>query len=230
MRYAQRYAVGKQQLEDGRIGDLVGGLGRTYDTRAVGLAILARSPDATAVMDILTYIVDIICWYSKANPVEVVARSHGTILRSAGHDVDDVVWAIVSFDDGSVYDLGVSYALPAGYPIAGLSSRIELIGTEGVLMIDEDHGDQILFSEQGYSNAYVDQQLNLAFLGSRTSGEWALGTMFGRVADETRAWLDYLVNGAACHVATAEEARQTLAVTLAIDEAARTGRPVGIGS
>ncbi len=225
MRYAQRYAVAKEQLEQKQIGQLIGGLARTYDTLAVAEAILRRSPTATPVMDILTYLVDVIGWYHpNARPIEVSARSNGSILRSRGHDVDDLTFAVVTYDDGAIFDFATSYSLPAGYPSNGMSTRFELLGTNGVLFISEDHGDQVLYSDAGFENAYVDQTLNFAYLGSRTSGEWAGGTMFGRVADETRAWLDHLAVGGPCHLTTAAEARTTLAVTLAIDEAAASGR------
>ena len=46
MRYAQRFAVAKQQITEGKIGGIVGGLARVYDTLAVGRAILDRSPTA----------------------------------------------------------------------------------------------------------------------------------------------------------------------------------------
>jgi len=227
MRYAQRYAVAKEQIEQKQIGNLIGGLARTYDTLAVAEAILKRSPTATPVMDILTYLVDVIGWYHpNADPVEVTARSNGSILRSMGHEVDDLTFAVVTYDDGAVFDLATSYSLPAGYPTNGMSTRFELLGTNGVLFVTEDHGDQIMYTATGYQNAYVDQTLNLAYLGSRTSGEWAGGTMFGRVADETRAWLDHLCVGGPCHLTTAREARTTLSVTLAIDEAAATGRVI----
>ena len=227
MRYAQRYAVAKEQLEQKQIGQLIGGLARTYDTLAVAEAILSRSPTATPVMDILTYIVDVIGWcHPHARPVEVSARSNGSILRSRGHDVDDLTFAVVTYDDGAIFDLATSYSLPAGYPTNGMSTRFEFLGTNGFLLITEDHGDQVMYTDAGYENAYVDQTLNLAYLGSRTSGEWAGGTMFGRVADETRAWLDHLSVGGPCHITTAAEARTTLSVTLAIDEAAATGRVI----
>ena len=170
MRYAQRYAVAHDQLRKKQIGELVGGMARTYDTLAVGEAILGRSPSATPVMDVLTYLVDLIGWYHPANPVEVVARSHGTILRSRGHDVDDLTFALVTYDDGAVFDFSTSYSLPAGYPINGSMVRLELLGTDGALFVTEDHGDQILYTGAGYENAYVDQRLNLAYLGSRLFG------------------------------------------------------------
>ncbi len=226
MRYAQRYAVARDQVVNKRIGDLIGGVARCYDTLAVGEAILARSPTATPVMDLLTYLVDLIGWCHPARPVEVVARSHGSILRSRGHDLDDFTVALVTYEDGAVFELATTYSLPPSYPINGMAVRLELLGTDGVLLVAEDHSDQIMYSGSGHSNEYVDQTLNLAFLGSRTSGEWVDGTMFGRVADETRAWLDHLAVGGPCHITTAAEARTTLQVTLAIDEAARTGRAV----
>jgi len=229
MRYAQRYAVAKEQLQQNQIGQLIGGLARTYDTLAVAEAILSRSPTASPVMDILTYIVDVIGWYHPdARPVEVTARSNGSILRSRGHQIDDLTFAVITYDDGAVFDLATSYSLPAGYPTNGLSTRFELFGTDGVLFITEDHGDQVMYTEAGFENAYVDQTLNLAYLGSRTSGEWAGGRMFGRVADETRAWLDHLSVGGPCHLTTADEARTTLSVTLAIDEAATTGQVISL--
>jgi hypothetical protein len=115
------------------------------------------------------------------------------------------------------------------FPTTGQSIRFEMFGSEGVLLIDDDHRDQIMYSEHGYQNAYATaQEVNLAFLGSRTSGEWAQGKMFGRIADETRAWLDHLTVGTPCHLTTGPEALVTLAAMLAIEEASRTGETVRV--
>ena len=231
MRYAQRYAVVRDQVVRKQIGQVIGGQARCYDTLAVGRAILERSPTATPVMDILTYLVDLIGWcIPTARPVEVVARSNGSILRSEGHDVDDLTFAMLTYDDGAVFDLGATYSFPPGYPINGLACRFELVGTDGVVLVDEDHRDSVMYTEAGFDNAYVDQRLKLAYLGSRTSGEWANGEMFGRVANETRAWLDYLTVGGPCSITTATEARTTLAITCAIDQAAASKSVVGIDS
>jgi hypothetical protein len=34
------------------------------------------------------------------------------VLTQAGYEVDDVNWAIITYDNGAVVNLGVSYALP----------------------------------------------------------------------------------------------------------------------
>lgn len=230
-RYQQRYFVGWNEVRTGKLGDLLGGWTRVYNTRGLGLAILARSPHATPVMDIVTYLVDLVGWYLGPDvvPVEVTARGHGTIFRAHGFDVDDVTVGTVVYSSGAVFGFDVSYAFPLGFPTTGQSIRFELVGTDGVLMVDDDHRDQILYSEHGYQNAYIDEQnVKLAFLGSRSSGEWADGRMFGRIADETRAWLDHLTAGTAIHHATPESAYRTLLVTRAIDEAARTRSAIAL--
>ena len=230
-RYLQKYFISRDQVRQGQIGKVVGGWSRVYSSRAQGLAILGRSIHATPVMDVMTYLVDLVGWYvgDEVVPVEALARGNGVVFRQHGFDVDDVTSATLTYSDGSVFGFDICYTLPAAFPTTGQSIRFEMFGSDGVLLIDDDHRDQILYSEHGYRNAYLtDQEFNLVFLGSRTSGEWAQGRMFGRIADETRAWLDYLTVGTPCHLTTGPEALVTLAATLAIEEASHTGEAVRV--
>ncbi|MBT3350159.1 MAG: Gfo/Idh/MocA family oxidoreductase [Nitrospinaceae bacterium] len=229
MRYKRQYFLGKEQIDEGRLGRLVGATGRVFNSRAQALEILKRSADATPVLDVLTYYVDMMCWFMKGNrPVEVICRGHGIVFKEAGYPkADDVSWAIITFEDGAVVSLGICYSLPAKYPTAGQSVRLEIIGTDGVLMFDEDHKENILYTEKGYPHAYVPgHSLPMVFLGSTSSGDWALDNMYGPIGDETRGWLDYLSTGRPCHLATAAEARQTLEVTIAMEKSAHTGEVV----
>ncbi len=227
-RFKRRYLLAKEQILQGRLGRVLGGSGRTCNTRAQGFQILQRSPHATPVLDVLTYWVDMVCWFLEGNrPVEAVARGHGVIYKEAGYAADDMTWALLTFEDGAVVNLGVYYALPEKYPTLGQSVRLEIYGTDGVLMLDDDHKDELLYTDRGIPHAYIPgHQVNMAFLSSTTPGDWALGDYWGPLADETRAWLDHLATGRPCALATAEEARQTLEVTLAIEQSARTGEAV----
>ncbi len=97
----------------------------------------------------LTYYVDLMCWFLEGNrPVEVVARGQTGIFKEAGYGAHDVTWAIVTFADGAVINFGVSYALPARYPTLGQSDRVELLGAEGTMIIDDDHMDHLLYLRQ----------------------------------------------------------------------------------
>ncbi len=227
-RFKECFLRAKEQMVQGRLGRVVGGTARVYNSRAQAFAILKRDPHATPVMDVLTYYVDLMCWFLEGNPpVEIVARGQTGIFKEAGYSAHDVTWAIVTLADGAVINLGVSYALPTRYPTLGQSDRVELLGSEGTMIIDDDHLDHLIFSEKGIPHAYVpDHQVNMAFLGSNTAGDWAVGDFWGPLGNETRAWLDHLVTGAPTVHTTPEQARINLETTIAIERAVATGKSV----
>jgi predicted dehydrogenase len=227
-RYKECFLRAKEQMVQGRLGRVVGGTARVYNSRAQAFSILKRSAHATPVVDVLTYYVDLMCWFLEGNPpVEVIARGQHGIFKEAGYDAHDVTWGIVTLADGAVINLGVSYALPAKYPTLGQSDRVELLGSEGTMIIDDDHLDHLIYSEKGIPHAYVpDHGVNMAFLGSNTAGDWACGDFWGPLANETRAWLDHLVTGAPTVHATPQQARVTLETTIAIERAAATGQTI----
>jgi predicted dehydrogenase len=229
-RYKECFLRAKEQMIQGRLGKVVGGLARVYNSRAQAFAILKRVPHATPVVDVLTYYVDLMGWFLEGDrPVEVVARAQHGIFREAGYRADDVTWAIVTYQSGAVVSFGVSYALPARFPTLGQSDRVELLGAEGTMIIDDDHMDHLLYSDRGVPHAYVpDHQVNMAFLGSNTAGDWAVGDFWGPLGNETRAWLDSLVTGAPTVHTTPGQARLNLETTLAIERSAQTGEAVRI--
>jgi predicted dehydrogenase len=227
-RYKERYLIAKEQIVQGRIGTLVGGAARVFNSRSQALAMLKRNPHATPVVDALTYYVDLMSWLFQGRRLaEVYARGQMGVLKNAGHEVADVSYAILTYSDGSVINLGVSYALPEKYPALGHAARVEVLGTDGVMILDDDHTDQLMYSEKGVPHVYLtDHTVNMVFLQSGTPGDWALGEFLGPIANETRAWLDYLCMGRPCVLATPQEARANLEATLAIEHSVATGRPV----
>ncbi|HUA53513.1 MAG TPA: Gfo/Idh/MocA family oxidoreductase [Candidatus Sulfotelmatobacter sp.] len=227
-RFKECFLRAKEQMLHGRLGTVVGATARVYNSRAQAFAILKRDRHATPVLDVLTYYVDLMGWFLEGNPpVEVVARGQTGVFREAGYGAHDVTWAIMTLADGAVINLGVSYALPARYPTLGQSDRVELLGTEGTMIIDDDHLDHLLYSERGVPHAYVpDHAVNMAFLGSNTAGDWAVGDFWGPLANETRAWLDHLATGSPSVHATPEQARANLETTIAIERAVATGEAV----
>ena len=227
-RFKRRYLTVKEQISLGRLGSVSGLSARIYNSRAQVFQMLKRDPHATPVVDSLTYFVDMLGWWVPDNPaVEVWARGKGGTIRKAGFDCDDVTYAVVTLADGALVNFSCSFALPDKYPSLGYCARIEVIGTEGVLMIDDDHLDQIMYTERGIPHIYVpDLTVNMAFLGSSAPGDWVGGEFWGPLASETRNWLDFVATGRPCALATAREARSNLAITLAIEEAVASGKTV----
>ena len=222
-RYKERYLIAKEQIVQGRVGRVLSCMARVYNSRSQALAMLKRNPGATPVVDALTYYVDLMNWFLEgASPVEVFARGQKGVLQEAGYDLDDVNWVILTYDNGAVVNLGVSYALPEKYPALGHAARVEILGNKGVIILDDDHTDQLMYSDVGFPHVYLpDHHVNMVFLQSGTPGDWALGSFLGPVASETRAWLDHLSTGHPCQLVTPVQARKNLEVTLAIEEAAR---------
>lgn len=227
-RFRRRYHVAKEQIVQGRMGRLLGATARVYNSRSQALAMLARDPNATPVVDALTYYVDLMNWFFEGRRlIEVNAIGQRGVLEEAGHSTDDLTWAMLRYDDGAAINLGVCYALPENYPALGHAARVELIGSEGVILVDDDHTDQVMYSNHGVPHAYLpDHAVNAVFLSSGTPGDWALGEFIGPLAAETRAWLDHLATGKPCHLATPSTARSTLEATLAIQQAAASGEKV----
>jgi predicted dehydrogenase len=233
-RYKERYLIAKEQIAQGRVGRVLSCMARVYNSRSQALAMLKRNSGATPVVDALTYYVDLMNWFLEGTvPVQVFACGQKGVLHEAGYDLDDVTWAILTYDNGAVVNLGVSYALPEKYPALGHAARVEILGNEGVMILDDDHTDQLMYSNVGFPHVYLpDHRVNMVFLQSGTPGDWALGGFWGPVASETRAWLDHLSTGRPCYLTTPAQARRNLAVTLAIEEAARrreTIRLPGLG-
>jgi len=229
-RYKNRYLIANEQIIQGRLGTITGACARLYNSRSQCFAMLKRNKGATPVVDALTYYVDLMGWLLADNPVtEVFAKGQKGVIHAAGYDTEDVTWAILTCKDGAVVNLGVSYALPEKWPSVGHSARVELLGTQGALIINDDHTDQIMQTDIGFPHVYLsDHKIETVFLESSTPGDWALGDFLGPIADETRAWLDYLATGKPCNLAKPQDARRTLAVTLAIEESARIGKTVQI--
>lgn len=151
------------------------------------------------------------------------------VLEDAGHATDDLTWAILRYDDGAVINLGVCYALPARYPALGHAARVELIGSDGVILIDDDHTDQVMYTDVGVPHVYLSEhEVNSVFLSSGTPGDWALDDFVGPLAAETRSWLDHLTTDRPCILATAQDARATLEATLAIERASSTGTTIDL--
>lgn len=227
-RFQRVYQVAKENIQRGALGRILGGTVRVYNSRAQAFEILKRCPQVTPVVDVLVYWVDMVCWFMEGNRVvEVYARGHGEVFKSAGYNAHDLVWATLTFADGAVVSAGIAYALPPNYPTLGQSPRLELIGTDGALVLEDERRNYFMYSERGVMHGYVpNHAIKAAYLASSSYGDWAQGAFWGPLADETRAFVELVRTGRPVPIPRASEARRTLEVTLAIEESARTGQVV----
>ena len=88
------------------------------DSRAQAFAILKRDPHATPVLDVLTYYVDLMCWFLDGNPIVGYSRLK-TCVRL-------LFWSGQSFDEPDLADEGSFKAAEARYTEADQIDEVAL--------------------------------------------------------------------------------------------------------
>jgi hypothetical protein len=107
------------------------------------------------------------------------------------------------------------------------SLEVGIVGTEGVLTIDDTHRDIVLATTIAQGEGYApDSGRRVDFLGSYPPGDMALGELRGPMREETEQWLNRLAVGVATQHASAAEAHNRLMLTKAFDLSARLKRAV----
>jgi hypothetical protein len=161
-------------------------------------------------------------------PVEIYARSVDKALGPLCRGIDATA-GVITFDDGSLYHSSISWALPIVWPGAVYSLDVGIVGTQGVLTIDDTHRDIVLATDRAQSEGYApDASRRVDFLGSYPPGDMALGELRGPMREETEQWLNRISMRLATQHATAAEAHNRLMLTKAFDRSAKLKRAIAL--
>ena len=217
-RFNPKFAYVRKCIADGTIGRPVSALVSRHISRGLGAKISGRVKLSPAAME-STHDLDFLLWcLAPAKPVRVYSQANYGAMREAAHgaDIPDLQWITVTLDSGLSFVVGGGWSLPPGYPNFS-TTWIEVIGTEGALMVDDTHRDVVL-------NTLRDgMRLPL----STMPGE-QLGHVFaGPMAAETAHFIDAVARDRPVLV-TPEQARQVMEVYLAADLSAETNEPVSL--
>ncbi|MEQ1886191.1 MAG: Gfo/Idh/MocA family oxidoreductase [Bryobacteraceae bacterium] len=229
-RFRRRWLAAKEKVRTGSLGDVTLVTSRAFMNRLVAIDNYKRtdSPESISPMVISgTHALDIAMWYLEAKtPVEVYARSVDKVLGPLYKGIDATA-GLISFSDGCVYHLSISWALPVTWPAAVYSLEVGIVGTDGVLTIDDTHRDIILAVSSPQSEGYAPDKNRLVdFMGSYPPGDMALGELRGPMREETDSWLNRVALGVPTPHATAKEAHNRLMLTKALDLSAKRKQPV----
>ena len=114
------------------------------------------------------------------------------------------------------------------WPGAVYSLEVGIIGTDGVLTIDDTHRDMVLAVSKPQDEGYAPDQSRLVdFMGSYPPGDMALGELRGPMREETDSWLNRR-RARACRRRPPPPPRRTtgLMLTKALDLSAKRKQPV----
>jgi predicted dehydrogenase len=229
-RFRRRWLAAKEKCRTGALGDVTLVTSRAFMNRLVAIDNYKRTDDPSTISPMVisgTHALDICMWcLDGKQPVECYARSIDKVLGPLYHGIDATA-GMIMFSDGTVYHLNISWALPVTWPGAVYSLEVGIVGTTGVLTIDDTHRDIVLAVSKAQSEGYAPDATRLVdFMGSYPPGDMALGELRGPMADETVSWLTRVAMGLPSAAATVEEAHRNLMLTKALDLSAKRKAPV----
>jgi myo-inositol 2-dehydrogenase / D-chiro-inositol 1-dehydrogenase len=229
-RFRRRWLAAKEKVRTGALGDVTLVTSRAFMNRLVALDNYQRTDDPSSISPMVisgTHALDIVMWMMEAKkPVEIYARSVDKALGPICKGTDATA-GLITFEDGSMYHASISWALPIVWPGAVYSLEVGVVGTEGVLTIDDTHRDIVLATTNESGEGYApDKVRRVDFMGSYPPGDVALGELRGPMREETEQWLNRVALGLPTQHATAAEAHDRLMLTKAFDLSARLKRAI----
>ena len=233
-RFRRRFIAVKEKVRTGQIGDVTAVVTRAFMNRMAPIASLRRTNDRRHLTPMVvsgTHSVDICMWLMEGKtPVSVYARSSDKLLGK--HGTKDATFGIFTMDDGTIWSMNISWALPVAWPGAVYGLEIGIVGTKGVIDIEDTHRDVVLASEIPQGAAYSpagfepDFQRHVDFMTSYPPGDMYNGELWGPMREETNSWLARLHTGKKTHHATVADGHRNLMLTMAMDLSAERGEEV----
>ena len=216
-RFNPKYAYVRKCIKDGTIGRPVTALVSRHITRMLGTKISGRSKLSPAAME-ATHDLDFVFWcLEPAKPVRVYSQqNYGAMRAMSGGDVPDQQWVMVTMDNGMSVVVGGGWSLPLGYPNFS-TTWIEMVGTDGAVMVDDSHRDVVLNTVQ------KGMQLPM----STMPGEFVDHTYAGAMAPETVHFLEAVAYDRPVLV-TPEHARMVMEVYIAADLSAERNEAIAL--
>ena len=214
-RFNPKYAYVKQSLVNGTLGRPVTALVSRNVSRSIGDKIGGRIRLSPAVME-ATHDIDFILWCLEGvKPTRVYSEVVYRVMEKT-HGVPDCQWIVVTMEDGTVFTIGAGWALPPGYPHFS-TTTIEVVASEGALLIDDSHRDVVLNTTKG----------GMVFPLSTMPGEQVAHVYQGPMEAETIHFIEAVALDNPVLV-TPEQARQVMEITLAADLSAERHQPVSL--
>jgi predicted dehydrogenase len=216
-RFNPKFAYVRKSIRDGTIGTPVTALVSRHITRGLGKKISGRVKLSPAAME-ATHDLDFVLWcLEPAKPIRVYSQTnYGAMQQASGQPIPDQQWISVTMDSGLSFIVGGGWSLPPGYPNFS-TTWIEMVGTEGALMVDDSHRDVVL------NTMSKGMQLPM----STMPGEFVEHTYAGPMKAETVHFLEAVAYDREVMVKP-EHARMVMEVYIAADMSAEKNEPVSL--
>ncbi len=232
-RFRRRFLVVKERISSGQIGDLNCAVVRAFMNRMAPTGEVRLTQDRRHLTPMVvsgTHSLDMCFWLmgDAAKPVSIYARSTENVMKELG--TKDATFGVFTMESGALFSMNICWALPKEWPGAIYGLEIGIVGTEGVIDIEDTHRDVILATEHPQGPAYnpeglkIEVERHVDFLTSFPPGDVYQGELWGPMREETNSWFNRIYSGKRTPHATAAEGHRNLVLTMAMDLSAKQGK------
>ena len=235
-RFRRRFLAVKQKLNDNNIGEVTSVVTRAFMNSMVPIATVRRTNERKNLTPMVvsgTHSLDMSLWLLEGkSPKTIFAQSVDKKLQS--HGTKDSTFGIFTMDDGTIFSMNISWALPTVWPGSVYGLEIGIVGTEGVIDIEDTHRDLVLASTKPQGHGYNPSGFepstarHVDFLTSYPPGDIYNNQLWGPMREETNSWFQRLYIGSDTPHATANDGHKNLVMTMAMDASSKIGEKIEI--
>jgi UDP-N-acetylglucosamine 3-dehydrogenase len=208
LRFENRYATVKEQLQSGRLGRILSIYAKRNRPKWQG-SIYKRTP---LVLETSIHDLDAMLWFT-GKKVRSVRSYDMSVEPGKGADL---TCATLKFEDGALGLLQTMWLLPNKTPF--LDDSMQIVATSGVANIDMLQSGLTIWHEDGAEIPDVSYEPRLR------------GTVFGALREELSHFALCALEGRTPTLLTAQDGFEALRVALALVESAQTDREVHLAN
>ncbi len=235
-RFRRRFLTIKERLTNGQIGDVHSVITRALMNRMVPIATISKTSERKNLTPMVvsgTHSLDLSMWLMEGKtPVSVYARSTDQVLSDLG--TKDSTFGLFTMDDGTIFSMNISWCLPVVWPGSVYGLEIGIVGTKGVIDVEDTHRDVVLATEEPLPAGYTTEDFqppmerHVDFLTSYPPGDIWNKQMWGPMKEETMSWFARIMMGVETPHASAADGHRNLLLTMAMDRSAELGKELAL--
>ncbi len=232
-RFRRRFLTVKERLQKGQIGSVHSVATRAFMNRMVPIATIAKTNERHNLTPMVvsgTHSLDMSMWLMEGKtPKSIYAKSVDPVLREWG--TKDSTFGIFTMDDGTIFSMNISWGLPEVWPGAVYGLEIGIVGTKGVIDIEDTHRDLVVATSEELGGGYVPDgfkpaERHVEFMTSYPPGDLWNNQLYGPMREETIGWFGRIMMGLPTPHASARDGHNNLMHTMAMDLSAARGEEI----
>lgn len=134
-RWNPPYAIAKQTIEEGKLGDVISAYYRLNDVISVPLNMLSWSQQSSILWFLGSHAVDTLRWMLHDEVERVYAVSRSVVLKSKGYNVPDIYQTTLEFKSGIIAQIENNWIVPNTQPNVN-DMKLNVLGSKGMMDMD----------------------------------------------------------------------------------------------